>query len=374
MIRTCCAACGKLLPHTAPRCGNCSTPYCDRDCQKLHWKAGHKKECKQIELGGGAEQYYADKKCAEAVAVAVEECADDTQGQTCYICTEALHWKTKEGLVRMCACRGTAGFVHVSCLAEQAKILFAEAVERNLDDKAAKAWTRWHTCRQCEQKYHGVVRCALGWACWKTYVGRPQTDVIRRSAMGQLGNGLSMAERHADALSVYEAVLAMERRLGASEECFLDVQSNLATSYSKLGRDEEALDLRRDLYSRTLILCGEEAVDTLMEANNYAASLILLDRFEEAKSLYRKTIPVAQRVLGQNHELVLGMRLSYAYVLYHGEGATVDDVREAVTTLGKTGETARRVLGGPHPLVAQIEGKLRDARAALRAREEPGAP
>ena len=28
--------------------------------------------------------------------------------QTCYICTQALHWKTKEGLVRMCACRGTA--------------------------------------------------------------------------------------------------------------------------------------------------------------------------------------------------------------------------------------------------------------------------
>ena len=27
-------------------------------------------------------------------------CADDTKGQTCYICTQALHWKTKEGLVR----------------------------------------------------------------------------------------------------------------------------------------------------------------------------------------------------------------------------------------------------------------------------------
>ena len=72
---------------------------------------------------GGAEQYFADKKYKEAVAVAVEACADDTKGQTCYICTQALHWKTKEGLVRGCACRGTAGFAHVSCLAEQAKLL-----------------------------------------------------------------------------------------------------------------------------------------------------------------------------------------------------------------------------------------------------------
>ena len=44
----------------------------------------------------------------------------------------------KEGLVRMCACRGTAGFVHVSCLAEQAKILYAEAEENNLGDNTQK--------------------------------------------------------------------------------------------------------------------------------------------------------------------------------------------------------------------------------------------
>ena len=74
-----------------------------------------------------------------------EECADDTKGQTCYICTQALHWKTKEGLVRGCACRGTAGFAHVSCLAEQAKILVAEVEANNLGlgtDRAACAWRR----------------------------------------------------------------------------------------------------------------------------------------------------------------------------------------------------------------------------------------
>ena len=134
----------------------------------------------KIKKAGGAEQYNANKKYAEAVAVAAEACAEDTKGQTCYICTQALHWKTKEGLVRMCACRGTAGFAHVSCLAEQAKILVAEAEENNLGDKVLnERWERWHTCSLCEQDYHGVVRCALGWACWKTYVGRPETDWAR---------------------------------------------------------------------------------------------------------------------------------------------------------------------------------------------------
>ena len=51
-------------------------------------------------------------------------------------------------------------------------------------------------------------------------------------------------------------------------------------------------------------------------------------------------------------------------------GATLDDFREAVTTLGEIERTARRVLGGTHPLTKGIEDDLRNARAAL-ARASP---
>ena len=61
------------------------TRYCDSTCQHDHWRRGHKQICKRIHRGGNAEQYNADKKYKEAVAVAVEACADDTKGQTCYI-------------------------------------------------------------------------------------------------------------------------------------------------------------------------------------------------------------------------------------------------------------------------------------------------
>ena len=376
MIRTCCAACGTPLAHTAPRCGDCHTRYCGRECQKLHWKAGHKNDCKQIELGGGAEQYYADKKCAEAVALAVEKCADDTKGQTCYICTEALHWKTKEGLVRGCACRGTAGFAHVSCLAEQARILVAEAEENNLGYKVVNERRhRWHTCRLCEQKYYGVVRCALGWACWKTYVGRPEGDAAPLVAMRQLGNGLNDAGHPEDALLVREAELSLMRRLGAPERDMLVVQSNLANSYHSLGKLEEALRARREIHSGTSKLFPLQHPRTLLEANNYAASLALLGRFEEANSLLRKMKPVAPRVLGESNELTLRINWMYAISLFDNDNATLEEKREAVTTLEETSPTAQRVLGGAHPLVVNIERHLRKARAALRAREEPsGAP
>jgi hypothetical protein len=48
-------------------------------------------------------------------------------------------------------------------------------------------------------------------------------------------------------------------------------------------------------------------------------------------------------------------------------------MREVVTTLEETERTARRVLGGTHPVTGQIEGELRNARATLRARESGAA-
>ena len=53
------------------------------------------------------------------------------------------------------------------------------------------------------------------------------------------------------------------------------------------------------------------------------------------------------------------------------DDATPDDLREAVTTLEETERVAWRVLGGAHPITAGIEDDLRDAQAALRARETP---
>ena len=71
--------------------------------------------------------------------------------------------------------------------------------------------------------------------------------------------------------------------------------------------------------------------------------------------MLRKTIPVARRVLGENDDRTLKMRLIYARALYKDPGATLDDLREAVTTLEEAERTARRVLGGAHPLTVTIE-------------------
>jgi hypothetical protein len=59
--------------------------------------------------------------------------------------------------------------------------------------------------------------------------------------------------------------------------------------------------------------------------------------------------------------------MNYAKSLYEDPDSTLDDIREAVTTLEDAGRIARRVLGGAHPLTESIEDNLQYARAALRA-------
>jgi len=185
MILTNCAACAAPLAHNAPRCVRCHTRYCNATCQHDHWRRGHKQICKRIHRGGNAEQYYADKKYKEAVAEAVEACADDTKGQT------------------------------------------------------------------------------------------------------------------------------------------------------------------------------------------YANSLNALQRFEEAKALLNKSLPVARRVLGESHHLTLYMQLNNARALYMNTDATLDDLHEAATTLEDAERTSRRVLGGAHPLTKNIERSLKVARFTLASFDAP---
>ena len=154
----------------------------------------------------------------------------------------------------------------------------------------------------------------------------------------------------------------------------LFVQSNLAVTYDNLGRFRESLPLKRAVYFGFLKLNGEEHGHTLTTALNYSSSLYGLQRFGEVKSLLRKMIPVARRALGESHELTLRMRWCYAIALYQDPAATLNDVREAVTTLEDGERIARRVLGGAHPVVSKMEASLQNARAALRARETPPPP
>ena len=108
-----------------------------------------------------------------------------------------------------------------------------------------------------------------------------------------------------------------------------------------------------------------------MVAENYAISLLDLQRYAEAKSVLSKTIPVVQRIRGMNDATTLRTRWSYAMSLCVNPDATLDELREAATMLEEIEPTARRVLGAAHPTTADFERALQQARALRDARETP---
>ena len=187
--------------------------------------------------------------------------------------------------------------------------------------------------------------------------------------MNVLANGLADTKHHEDALTVLLAQLSMYRRVGESEYNILVAQTNIANSYQMLGRPDEALRLQRDVSAGYAKFLGEEHENTLIAALNYALNLFGLHKFEEAKSLLRKTVPVARHVLGESDDTTIRMRSVYAGALCKDTGATLDDLREGVTTLEEIERIARQVFGGANPLVMQIAQNLGCARALLGARD-----
>ena len=101
----------------------------------------------------------------------------------------------------------------------------------------------------------------------------------------------------------------------------------------------------------------------------------MLERVEEAKSLLKKAMPVARRILKESHICRLKMQWLYARTLYEGHGPCYDkptfgDLHEAVTTLEKAARISKRVLGGAHPLTAAIKEDLAVSQDAVQLKKD----
>ena len=120
----------------------------------------------------------------------------------------------------------------------------------------------------------------------------------------------------------------MARRHGGSVKYdILCVQSNLASLYDNLGRSESASRLRRDVYSGLLKLNGEESIETLQRPKITRCPLLIGSAWKKPRRCCR-TVPVAVLLLGENHDLTLRMRATYARALYDDPNATLDNLRE----------------------------------------------
>ena len=273
--------------------------------------------------------------------------------------------------MRMCSCRGTSGFAHVSCLAEEAKILWAEAEENHVDGDALQArWNRWHVCSLCEQEYHGVVMSALGWACWKTYVARPEADMSRINAMTTLANGLRSAKQHRERLGLLESQLALMQRNRVHPQNFLGTQGSIASCLETLGRTEESQKLSVQILSSMKAVQGNRHRHTIIMGGNLATSLQDSKRHAEALSLAAEYLPISESVLGPDDITTLRLRKCYLRARTFDPSASLDDIREIAVSFEDLHRTALRVLGKQHPITVRCKDDLAACRTGIARTEE----
>jgi hypothetical protein len=250
-------------------------------------------------------------------------------------------------------------------LAEQAKVLVTEAEENKLGAKVMNdRLNRWHTCSLCEKRYYGVVRCALGWACWKTYVGRPEGHWAQNVAMTVLALGVGAGQRHQEQIEILESQLAGQLRRGDRERDVLITRTNIALALNNQGRCEEALALRREIYDRSVELGFPRDEPFFTDVLNLGFSLIDTGGHTEAKSFLREQLPKARCALGAENDTMIRLRWAYAQALYSDKHASRADAAEAVAILEELSGIARKIYG-THPLTLGIQENLDAARLKL---------
>ena len=347
MLSSTCAACG--VSGAKKDCGRCKTSYCSAACQTQHWKeGGHKDLCKRIKRGGGAEQYHADKKYKEAVDEAIEECAEATKGQTCYICRDE---KSTEGLVRGCACHTTEGFAHLSCLVREAQVCGEDELQQHNRDKL---WTKWGECGLCHQRYHGAVARALARGMWKTYVSRTEGDAIRGFALNLLA--IAMDGEGEEALPAAVAYRDWCRRFNPTN--MMTADENLALAYKDSGRHEEAIAIMRQVRAAKLHwLRGSEDEGSVTSLLNLAVCLATAKRLAEVIQLLGDGRPAACRALGEDHGICLALAFTLGLAHYnHGrDSGDATELLAAGAILRDVILRSRKVLGPTHPMTTKRE-------------------
>ena len=151
----------------------------------------------------------------------------------------------------------------------------------------------WATISRCR-----AVRARVG--VLEEHLGRPGTCWTPIDAMTLLGLGLAAAHRHEEHLVVVEAQLAIARRAEAVEEAILNIKDNVANCYRSLGRQDEALAIRRAVYARSVALSLPPAL-LYLRVLNLSSSLQHSRRHAEAKAFLLEQVPKARRALGEVH-------------------------------------------------------------------------
>ena len=124
-----------------------------------------------------------------------------------------------------------------------------------------------------------------------------------------------------------EANLALNRRYWSHDERgILNAQDSLGSCLAAVGRDDEAIALRREVFARSETVWGVSE-QSIVTGLNLSISLMRQGLWNEIKSFLRDQLPVARQTLGADADLTLKLQKVLAGALCDDPDHTRTDLR-----------------------------------------------
>ena len=352
------------------------------DCGKEVPKAGFAKS----QLKKSADKRRC-KGCAESLAGSGPCAADDSQSSrsgnhdasphTCWICL--CSDSDDHGAPRRdCSCRGTSGYVHMSCLIDMAS---KRSDEINMNDDSitvgvsvgGNVLNPWRECTTCRQVYCGETIYVLAKAMEAKYDKESAHKFWKNAAYDNLSGVL--AERG----DMAGAMVFLEKRLKlARAEYFAELQSGVKRCDIKATRALVNIHVNLAEGMTRVRIGSPEAVKAIIdEAERYAQEIRPTDGGYACATVWRqralfehevgdddcayqfmqKAMPILMRDPGFASSLN-GIRAQWSLadmmLLANGGGKAFESYELKEETLTK----AQRVLGKDHPYVLKLETEL----------------
>ena len=194
-----------------------------------------------------------------------------------------------------------------------------------------------------------------------------KTSRPRRGNSIETGARLRYTDEFAQAAAILEQELSVRTKHWpdhASRDT--PVKSNLAHCYQQLGRSDDALRLRREIFDGAKESLGAGNGHTLSLGCNLCTSLAQSGRAAEARTLHYECLPLARKHLGPDHDVSLS-HAEYLAATIRACDPREKDALEAEALLKDTLERRRRVFGAAHPSTRAVADDLESLQQATNA-------
>jgi tetratricopeptide (TPR) repeat protein len=179
----------------------------------------------------------------------------------------------------------------------------------------------------------------------ESLLGADHPDTL--TARNNLAYSYDKAGRLDQAIPLYEQALAdRERVLGADHPDTLASQDLLAGAYRSASRLDQAIPLYEQTLADRERVLGADHPDTLASVNNLAFAYELASRLDQAIVLYEQALADRERVLGADHPETLASRNNLA-----GAYQRTGRLAEATALYERALADRERVLSADHPQI-----------------------